>query len=73
MEPKENDNVAEMYKGIFVVAGIVAVVAFAYALREVFAAATVSLVLFYILDPVANFFTGKSIGRGVKIARVWGR
>lgn len=61
-----------MYKGIFVVAGIVAVVAFAYALREVFAAATVSLVLFYILDPVANFVTGKTIGKGVKIPRVWG-
>lgn len=62
----------EPYKVILFVAGIVAVVALAHSMKEVFAAVTVALVFFYILDPFATFFTGKKIFRNVKITRVWG-
>ena len=71
MEKKSHTHSSDIYKGIFIVAGLIAIVAFFYALREVFAAVTIAIVLFYMLDPIASVCTGRKLGR-LKLSRLWG-
>ena len=56
-------HTSDMYKGIFLVAAIVALVALCFVIRDIFATVTIAVVLFYILDPVANLCTGRKIGK----------
>lgn len=58
------------YKVVLFVAAIVGVVALCYAMRDVFGALTASVFFYYVLDPIATWFTGRKIGGRVTISRL---
>lgn len=72
MNKNTNTQTSDIYKGIFLVAAIVLLVSLCFALRDVFSAVTIAIVLFYILDPIANFCTGKKIGKSFTVNRILG-
>ena len=71
MEKNETRRSYDAYKILAIVAGAVVTAALAYKMREVFAAMTVAVVLFYILDPIATVCAGRRIGR-LKVSRLAG-
>lgn len=58
-----NNHPAEGYRIVFLVLGLMGIVGLVYAMRGVAATITISLVFFYILDPLAVRLTGARIGR----------
>ncbi|HOX29395.1 MAG TPA: AI-2E family transporter [bacterium] len=67
----ENKRLPESYRVTLAVLGLIAVAGLIFALKGVFATVTISLVFFYILDPVAEWCTGRRIGK-YEVSRVWG-
>jgi predicted PurR-regulated permease PerM len=59
----EQQRQIDNYKIVLLVAGLIGIVALANALRDVYASLTIALVSFYILDPIATWFTDRKIGR----------
>lgn len=66
----EKKNFLESSRNVFLVLGIIALVAFLYALREVFASITISVVFFFILDPIASWCCGRKLFRRFTISRL---
>jgi predicted PurR-regulated permease PerM len=57
-------------KAVIVAAALIAVAAFAYKIRDVFATVTISVFLYYVLDTIATRLAGRKIGKKMKISRL---
>lgn len=68
MDESKNRQI-EPLRSLIVLIGIVTLVAFAYAMKEVLASVTIAIVLFYILDPMVHWLEQRRIGRR-KISRL---
>ncbi|MBN2373296.1 AI-2E family transporter [bacterium] len=61
---------SDFYKYLLTIIGIALFAVIAYALRKVLAAVTISIVLFYILDPLATFLERLRLGK-LSMSRTW--
>ena len=68
MDESKNRQI-EPLRSLIILVGIVTLVAFAYAMKEVLASVTIAIVLFYILDPMVHWLEQRRIGRW-KISRL---
>ncbi len=58
-----SDKQKVSYGVLLLVVGLIGLATFIYAMKGVFATITISLVSFYMLDPIATWCTGKRIGK----------
>ena len=68
MDESKNRQI-EPLRSLIILVGIVALVAFAHAMKEVLASVTIAIVLFYILDPMVLWLERRKIGK-VRISRL---